>query len=163
MWATGEEAAGDHRVELNRLHVLNPFAEGQRRAEGAGTKCTRCPKWNTRWQEVGRRPLKTTPGPLPRWDGLCDRSGQRWQGGRPGAPPHSTLTPPREPADLLWARRGATSARAQDHYSQSTGCILTSRQILTTVWCTTSSTASHQRSLGRISAALRQFIPQNND
>lgn len=87
MWATGEEAAGDHRVELNRLHVLNPFAEGQRRAEGAGTKCTRCPKWNTRWQEVGRRPLKTTPGPLPRWDGLCDRSGQRWQGGRPGAPP----------------------------------------------------------------------------
>lgn len=62
VWATGEEAEGDHRVELYRLHVLNLFVEGQWRAEGAERKCTLCPKWNTRWQEVGRRPLKLTPG-----------------------------------------------------------------------------------------------------
>jgi len=36
----------------------------------------------------------------PRWDGLYDRSGQRWQGGEPGAPRE-----PADPADLLWARR----------------------------------------------------------
>lgn len=62
VWVTGEEAEGDHREELYTLHVLNLFAEGQRRVEGMERKCTPRPKWNTRWQEVGRRPLKLTPG-----------------------------------------------------------------------------------------------------
>lgn len=58
MWAAREEAAGDHREELYRLHVLNLFVKGERRVEGMEGKCTIRPIWNTRWQEVGRRPLK---------------------------------------------------------------------------------------------------------
>lgn len=62
VWATGEETEVDVREELYALHVLNLFVEGQRSAEGEERKCTLRPKWNTRWQEVGRRPLKLTPG-----------------------------------------------------------------------------------------------------
>lgn len=34
VWATGEEAEGDHREELSRLHVLNLFSG--RATEGGG-------------------------------------------------------------------------------------------------------------------------------
>lgn len=34
VWATGEEAEGDHREELRRLHVLNLFSG--RATEGGG-------------------------------------------------------------------------------------------------------------------------------
>ncbi|KAK2904309.1 hypothetical protein Q8A73_010966 [Channa argus] len=62
MWTTREEAEEDHKEEMYTLHVLNLFVEGQWRVEGMGSKCSLRPKWNTRWQEVGRRPLKLTPG-----------------------------------------------------------------------------------------------------
>lgn len=58
----GGEAEGDHRVELHCLHVLNLFVKGHQRVERTERKSTLCPKWNARWQDVGRRPLKLTAG-----------------------------------------------------------------------------------------------------
>ena len=62
MWVTWEEVEVDYREELYTLHVLNLFIEGQLHVEGKGRKCALRPKWNTSWREVGRRPLKMTPG-----------------------------------------------------------------------------------------------------
>lgn len=62
MWAIEKEVEADHKEELYTLHVLNLFIEGQQRVKGMERKCSLHSKWNTRWQEVGRGPLKLTPG-----------------------------------------------------------------------------------------------------
>ncbi len=102
MWATEEEAEGDHREELYRLHVLNLFVEGQRRVAGTERKCTLCPKWNTRWQEVGRRPLKLTPGLCAETASAIDLA----RDGREGSqvPPEGLQT-----TQIYYGRRGERS------------------------------------------------------
>lgn len=62
MWAIEEEVEADHKEELYTLHGLNLFIGGQWRVKGMERKSSLRPKWNTRWQEVGRRPLNLTPG-----------------------------------------------------------------------------------------------------
>ncbi|GLD59345.1 uncharacterized protein AKAME5_002892500 [Lates japonicus] len=80
-------------------------------------KCTLRPKWNTRWQEVGRRPLKLTPGLCAGMASAIDPA-RDGRGGEPAAP-----RGPTDHADLLWARRtAAESDGAQPHCSESYHC-----------------------------------------
>ncbi|XP_044062396.1 uncharacterized protein LOC122880896 [Siniperca chuatsi] len=111
---TQEEAEGDHREELYRLHVLNLFGEGQRRVEGMERKCTVCLKWNTRWQEVGRRTLKMTPGLCIGMASVIDPA----RDGREGSqvPPEGLQT------TQIYYGQGGESAGAQPHCSQSYHC-----------------------------------------
>lgn len=142
VWATGEEAEGDHREELNRLHVLNLFAEGHRRVEGMERKCTPCPKMEHQVAGSGQEAFEADPWSL-RWGGLGHRSGAR-----DGRGEGSQVPPERacgsimgeEESGVGWGPAPLLPVISLLRQPESTGCILTSRRILTTVWCTTSST-----------------------
>lgn len=99
MWAAREEAAGDHREELCRLHVLNLFVKGERRVEGMEGKCTIRPIWKHQVAGSGQEAFEAELCSL-HCDGPCDRFSLRWQGGEPGAP-----RGPSDHSDLFWVRR----------------------------------------------------------
>lgn len=88
VWVIEEEVEADHKEELYTLHVLNLLIGGQWRVKGMERKPSLRPKWNTRWQEVGRRPLKLTPG-------LCAGTASLIDSGRDGR--EGSQVPPEAP------------------------------------------------------------------
>lgn len=93
---------------------------------------------------MGRKPLKLTPG-------LCDGMASAIDLARVGI--ERSLVPPEglQTTQIYYGQGGERSRLGPSptapiislfRQPESTGCILTSRQILTTVWCTTSSTGT---------------------